>query len=66
MASSPRATSDVRSSEIVEELEMTVDDFVKVCDRFTNKRLFLCDGRWSADDRHDLTKTNYDNLLTGS
>lgn len=49
---------------IVEEMEMTVDDFVKICDRFTNKKLFLCDagGRLIKDRHGSLTKTNYDNV----
>ena len=43
---------------------MTLDEFVQVCDRFTNKRLFVCDparrpgqGRGTGN----LTKINYDN-----
>jgi N-acetyl sugar amidotransferase len=49
---------------IVEELEMTVDDFIKICDRFTNKKLFVCDagGRLLKDRHGNLTKINYDNL----
>ena len=49
---------------IVEEMEMTVDDFVKVCDRFTNKKLFQTDagGRLIKDRHGNLTKINYDNV----
>jgi N-acetyl sugar amidotransferase len=49
--------------EILEEIDMTRDEFVKVCDRFTNKKLFACDARGNlVKDRHgNLTKVNYDN-----
>lgn len=32
-------------AEILAEIDMTVEEFVAVCDRFTNKRLFRCDNR---------------------
>lgn len=49
--------------EILEPLEMSVDEFVAVCDRFTNKQLFVTDARGNlVKDRHgNLTKLNYDN-----
>lgn len=52
-----------RLEDILEEIDMTVDEFVKVCDRFTNKRLFQCDsqGRLLKDRHGNLTKVNYDN-----
>lgn len=31
--------------EILAEIDMTLDEFLAVCDRFTNKRLFKCDNR---------------------
>ncbi len=34
-------------SEILAEIDMSVEEFVAVCDRFTNKRLFRCDNRGS-------------------
>lgn len=48
---------------ILREMDMTVDDFVKVCDRFTNKKLFVCDanGKLLKDRDGNLTKINYDN-----
>ena len=48
---------------ILEEISMTVDQFVHVCDRFTNKKLFQCDaqGRLIKDQRGNLTKINDDN-----
>lgn len=49
--------------KILEPLEMSVDDFTKICDRFTNKKLFLTDARGNLirDRRQNLTKINYDN-----
>jgi hypothetical protein len=41
-----------------------VEEFVRVCDRFTNKRLFICDARGDlVRDRHgNLTRINDDNV----
>lgn len=49
--------------EILAEIDMTLDEFHKVCDRFTSKRLFICDnqGRPVTDGGGNLIKTNYDN-----
>ena len=30
---------------ILAEIDMTIEEFQKVCDRFTNKRLFVCDNQ---------------------
>lgn len=50
--------------DILEPLDMTVPEFIKVCDRFTNKRLFKSnlDGLPIKDRRGNLTKINYDNV----
>jgi N-acetyl sugar amidotransferase len=50
--------------EVLEEIDMTLEEFIRVCDRFTNKKLFLCDTRGNLiKDRHgNLTKINYDNV----
>lgn len=50
-------------SEILDDIDMTLDEFNAVCDRYTNKKLFLCDARGNlVKDRHgNLTKINYDN-----
>jgi N-acetyl sugar amidotransferase len=50
--------------EILRSIDMTLDEFIKVCDRFTNKKLFLCDARGNLvkDRDGNLTKTNYDNV----
>ena len=49
---------------ILKEVDMTVDEFIKVCDRFTNKKLFVCDARGNLvkDKNGNLTKLNYDNV----
>jgi N-acetyl sugar amidotransferase len=50
--------------DILEPLEMSVDEFIRVCDKFTNKKVFQRDaGGGLLKDRHgNLTKINYDNL----
>jgi hypothetical protein len=50
--------------KIVKEIDMTVDEFINVCDRFTNKKLFVCDARGNLvkDRDGNLTKVNYDNV----
>jgi N-acetyl sugar amidotransferase len=49
--------------EILKEMDMSLDEFIKVCDRFTNKKLFICDSRGNLvkDRDGNLTKINYDN-----
>jgi N-acetyl sugar amidotransferase len=44
-------------SEILAEIDMTVEDFVKICDRFTNKKIFRC------DNRGNLIKDHHGNLI---
>lgn len=50
--------------KILEPLDLTVDEFIKICDRFTNKKLFLTDSRGNLikDKYGNLTKINYDNV----
>ena len=50
--------------DILDEIDMTLEEFVQVCDRFTNKKLFVTDARGDlVRDRHgNLTKVNYDNV----
>ena len=49
--------------KILEPLDLTVDEFVKICDRFTNKKLFQTDakGNLVKDRQGNLTKLLYDN-----
>lgn len=49
--------------DILEPLDLTVDEFVKICDKFTNKKIFKRDaaGALLRDKRGNLEKLNYDN-----
>jgi hypothetical protein len=49
---------------ILKPLGMTVDEFIRVCDKFTNKKIFVRDVSGSLLKDHDgnLTKINYDNI----
>ena len=51
-------------AEILEEIAMTVDEFITVCDRHTNKRIFQKDekGTLVKDQQRNLIKINYDNV----
>jgi N-acetyl sugar amidotransferase len=48
---------------MVDEMDLTVDDFVTICDRFTNKKLFSCDARGQLikDNHGNLARINDDN-----
>lgn len=50
-------------AEILDEIDMSREEFDKVCDRFTNKKLFVRDslGSLERDRRGNLIKINYDN-----
>lgn len=50
--------------DILAPLDMTVEEFTKVCDRFTNKKIFKRDpnGNLIKDKHGNLEKLNYDNL----
>lgn len=50
--------------EILEDIDITLDEFIRICDRFTNKRLFVCDPRGNLvkDKDGNLTKINDDNV----
>jgi N-acetyl sugar amidotransferase len=50
-------------ADILEPLEMSVDEFITVCDRFTNRKIFKRDAAGALiRDRHgNLQKINYDN-----
>lgn len=49
--------------QILHPLDMSVEEFVALCDRFTNKKLFKrnADGSLAKDRFGNLTKVNYDN-----
>jgi N-acetyl sugar amidotransferase len=50
--------------EILAPLDMSIDEFIKVCDRFTNKKIFERDasGALIKDRFGNLRKLNYDNV----
>ena len=50
--------------EILAPLAVTVEEFVKICDRFTNRKIFLRDSRGDLvkDRRGNLTKIRYPKL----
>lgn len=50
--------------QLLEQIDMGLAEFVAVCDRFTNKRLFVCDrdGNLVRDRHGNLTKVNDDNV----
>ena len=49
--------------DILRPLEITVDEFISICDQFSNKKLFKTDARGNLikDKQGNLTKINYDN-----
>jgi hypothetical protein len=51
-------------ADVLREIGMTLDEFQRACDRFTNKKLFVCDsnGNLLKDKDGNLTKVNYDNI----
>lgn len=50
-------------AEILEPLELTVNEFINICDRFTNRSIFRTkpNGDLIKDKLGNLTKVNYDN-----
>lgn len=49
--------------DILKPLNLTVEQFIKICDRFTNKKIFCRDANGSLvkDTKGNLAKINYDN-----
>jgi N-acetyl sugar amidotransferase len=52
--------------EILRPLDLTLDEFIRTCDKFTNKKIFKRDvsGALIKDPDGNLTKINYDNVST--
>ena len=50
-------------ADILADIDMTVDEFIRICDQFTNKRLFVVDNRGKpvrdADGNLTLADTSY-------
>ncbi len=49
--------------KILEPIEISLDQFIDICDRFTNKKIFKTNsqGNLIKDKKGNLTKVNYDN-----
>ncbi len=49
--------------EILRRIDVSLEEFNRACDRFTNEKLFVKDknGKLFRDDWHNLVKINYDN-----
>jgi len=50
--------------DVLDRIDMSLDEFVKICDRFTNKQIFQTDNRGNLikDRLGNLKKINYDNV----
>jgi N-acetyl sugar amidotransferase len=50
--------------DILKPLDLTVEEFVQICDRFTNKKIFETDGdgNLKKDENGNLQKKSYDNV----
>jgi len=50
--------------DILKPLDISLDEFIRLCDKFTNKKIFKRDGNGTLvkDHRGNLLKINYDNL----
>ena len=44
-------------SEILDEIKISREDFIKICDKFTNKSLFQC------NNKNELIKDQHGNLI---
>lgn len=55
---------DYPIQDVLDEIDMSLDEFIAICDRYTNKKLFLCDskGQLIKDAQGNLTKINDDNI----
>jgi len=52
------------AEEILSDIGIGMDEFMRICDQFTNKKLFLTDSKGNIvkDEHGNLTKINYDNF----
>jgi N-acetyl sugar amidotransferase len=50
--------------DVLRQVGIGLDEFIRICDRFTNKRIFVCDSRGELvkDRDGNLTKVNDDNV----
>ncbi|WP_288581355.1 MULTISPECIES: N-acetyl sugar amidotransferase [Lysinibacillus] len=61
----PWSYLDKPLEEIIEPLEISLDEFISICDKFTNKALFKVDdmGNLVKDNQGNLQKINDDNII---
>ena len=59
----PWSYLDVPLQEILASIDLDVERFMKICDQFTNRSLFMQDsaGNFLREKDHSLIKINYDN-----
>jgi hypothetical protein len=59
----PWSYLDKKLIDILKSIDMTQDEFVNVCDKFTNKKIFKLNtnGSLFKDNTLSLKKINYDN-----
>ena len=52
------------NEKILKKIDLTMDEFIKLCDKFTNKKIFKLNqaGELIKDDKGNLIKLNYDNI----
>ena len=54
---------DVKLEDILSEINCTKEKFIKICDKFTNKKIFKCNNEGNIIKKFDgsLYINNYDN-----
>ncbi len=59
----PHTCLGMKLEDILSPIGVTMEEFIKICDQFTSKSIFLKDssGHLLKDSRGNLTKVNYDN-----
>lgn len=59
----PHEYLDGKLNDILKEIDISFNEFIEICDKFTNKMIFVCDenGTPIRDKNLNLQKRNYDN-----
>ena len=59
----PKSYMGKSLGKILSKISMTEEEFIKICDNFTNKKIFKTDqgGKLIKDDNGSLIKLKYDN-----
>ena len=60
----PKEYLGMKLEDTLNYIGMSMDEFTKTCDKFTNKSLFKLDtkGNLIKDENGDIIKNNYDNV----